>query len=146
MTQTPSLETIAIGDELLTGKISDTNSTFVANELFALGLRLDRQTVIADEPGTMKRTFEEASKRAHTVICFGGLGPTSDDRTAECVAEFLACKLVEHEPSKKRLTVTVVVSVWWGLKCRMHTCILSRSVRRTILTSRRPSQRPRTKI
>lgn len=103
MTPLPSLETIAIGDELLTGKISDTNSTFVANELFALGLRLDRQTVIADDPSTMQRTFKEAALRAHTVICFGGLGPTSDDKTAQCLADLLECKLIEHEPSKNRL-------------------------------------------
>ena len=45
----PSIETLAIGDELLTGKISDTNTTFVADRLFSQGFRLSRVMVVADD-------------------------------------------------------------------------------------------------
>lgn len=98
-----SIETVAIGDELLVGKIADTNSQFVAKQLFNRGLRLSRETVIADDIDQMTKALLESSERAKAVIVFGGLGPTSDDKTAQCVAEILKCKTVEHKPSKEKL-------------------------------------------
>ncbi len=99
----PSIETIAIGDELLVGKISDTNSQFVAKQLFNLGLRLHRSTVVADDLNDITQALQESSERSRAIIVFGGLGPTSDDKTAECVAKILKCKIVEHIPSKEKL-------------------------------------------
>lgn len=96
-------ETIAIGDELLTGRISDTNSTYVADALFACGLRLERETVIPDDTKEIQETLKEAATRASCVICFGGLGPTSDDKTAEAVAGLLECDLASHAESRARL-------------------------------------------
>ncbi len=98
-----SIETIAIGDELLTGKTADTNSAFVADELFKKGLRMDRSTVIADDFEVMAQTIQERARKAGVIVCFGGLGPTSDDKTAECVARLLKGKLLEHSSSKERL-------------------------------------------
>lgn len=98
------LETIAIGDELLTGKIADTNSAWVASQLFRRGFALSHQTVIADDVKKIQQTISERSNFADVVFCFGGLGPTSDDKTAECIADLLGCKLVEHLPSKERMT------------------------------------------
>lgn len=103
---TPSfskIETLAIGDELLVGKIADTNSQFVGRQLFNLGLRLSRETVVADEISEIIAGLKESAGRSKAVIVFGGLGPTSDDRTAESVAKLLHCKLVEDVPSKERL-------------------------------------------
>jgi len=103
---TPSfskIETLAIGDELLVGKIADTNSQFVGRQLFNLGLRLSRETVVADEISEIIAGLKESAGRSKAVIVFGGLGPTSDDRTAESVAKLLDCKLVEDVPSKERL-------------------------------------------
>lgn len=99
----PRIETIAIGDELLTGKIADTNSAFVAGEFFRRGYPLQRTTVVADDFNAMKTAILESGSRADVVVVFGGLGPTTDDRTAECVARMLGTKLVEHPPSKTRL-------------------------------------------
>lgn len=99
----PRIETIAIGDELLTGKIADTNSAFVAGEFFRLGYPLQRSTVVADDFNAMKAAILESGSRADIVVVFGGLGPTTDDKTAECVAKMLGTTLVEHEPSKSRL-------------------------------------------
>ena len=101
--QIPYIETIAIGDELLVGKISDTNSQFVANQLFSLGARLNRASVVPDDFVEITQALNESSKRAKVVFVFGGLGPTSDDKTAECVAKILNCKTVEHLPSKEKL-------------------------------------------
>jgi nicotinamide-nucleotide amidase len=97
------VETIAIGDEILTGKISDSNSTFVADHLFQIGQRLQRQNVVPDEFPEMEAILKECSERCDLVVCFGGLGPTSDDKTAECVANMLGTTLVEHLPSKERM-------------------------------------------
>ena len=69
------IETIAIGDEILTGKISDTNSTFVAQKLFSCGLRLNGQNVISDDIEAIQQTLVMVSKRARVGICFRGAWP-----------------------------------------------------------------------
>ncbi len=98
-----SIETLAIGDELLTGKIADTNSAFVGQVLFENGFRLSRQNVIPDEKKSIQSSIQEISKRAKVAVCFGGLGPTSDDITAVCVAELLGVSLETNEAAKNRL-------------------------------------------
>ncbi len=97
------IETIAIGDELLTGKISDTNSAWVARELFKGGFSLSESHCIPDDTEVIKKALREAGARSDAVLVFGGLGPTSDDKTAAAAAEVLGTKLVEHAPSKARL-------------------------------------------
>ncbi len=97
------LETIAIGDELLTGKTSDTNTTFVSQALFDQGLRLERTTVILDDIDTIRAAIKERAGQADYVFCFGGLGPTTDDLTAAAVAEVLNCPVVEFEPARRNL-------------------------------------------
>lgn len=97
------IETLAIGDELLTGKISDTNSSFVGSKLFDSGFRLVRQNVVLDRKDDIVDAVQEISKRSQIAVCFGGLGPTSDDITASTIAELLKKPLITDEPSKTRL-------------------------------------------
>lgn len=99
----PKFETIAIGDELLTGKIADTNSAFVADELFRKGYRLERVTVIEDTIEALHTAMDEAKDRADFVICFGGLGPTSDDKTAEAVSRLLGSELITDKACALRV-------------------------------------------
>jgi nicotinamide-nucleotide amidase len=101
------IETLAIGDELLTGRIADTNSAFVGDQLFRKGFRLQRTSAIADDEASIVPTLKECSTRADYVICFGGLGPTSDDKTAEVVARLLGSPLVSHPASLERLTAAM---------------------------------------
>ena len=89
MPEPTKIETLAIGDEILTGRISDTNSTFVANHLFQRGFRLNRQNVVPDDEALMVAGIRETASRADVVVCFGGLGPTSDDKTAEVAARLV---------------------------------------------------------
>ena len=96
-------ETLAIGDELLTGKVTDTNSTFIAGELFQLGIRLHRSTVVADDEEEMIDALNTIAGRCKVAVVFGGLGPTSDDKTAAVVAKLIGAKLVQHAPSLTRL-------------------------------------------
>ncbi len=97
------IETLAIGDELLTGKIADTNSAFIAARLFELGIRLHRSSVVADDESEIVDVLGAVSKRSRVAIVFGGLGPTSDDKTAEVVTRLIGGSLTVHEPSRQRL-------------------------------------------
>jgi nicotinamide-nucleotide amidase len=82
------VEVLAVGDELLTGATQDTNSSFVARELFALGLPLARVTIVGDEEVALRDEFAAAFERSRALIVTGGLGPTVDDRTKEVAAAF----------------------------------------------------------
>ncbi len=97
------VETLAIGDELLTGKVSDTNSAFVGAQLFNLGIRLFRSSVIADDETEIIASLNLISERSRAAIVFGGLGPTSDDKTADTVCRLMGGSLRIHEPSKEKL-------------------------------------------
>ena len=81
------IEVLAVGDELLLGATIDTNSSFVARELFALGLELGRVGVVGDAAEEIREALDAALGRARVLIVTGGLGPTVDDRTKEVVAE-----------------------------------------------------------
>ena len=83
-----SIEVLAVGDELLMGTTQDTNSGFVARELFALGLTLGRVTVVGDAAPAISDALGEALARAQAVVVTGGLGPTVDDRTKEVAAAY----------------------------------------------------------
>jgi nicotinamide-nucleotide amidase len=91
-------EIVAIGSELLLGQIVDTNSTWMAQRLTALGVNLFYKSVVGDNPDRMKEVLTQALERADVVITSGGLGPTQDDLTREVVAEVTGRKLVLHQP------------------------------------------------
>lgn len=77
----PRAEIIAIGDELLHGSAIDTNSSWLSQQLEALGVHVDRFTVVGDEPGAFEAALRGARDRVELVVSTGGLGPTEDDRT-----------------------------------------------------------------
>jgi nicotinamide-nucleotide amidase len=76
---------LCIGDELLDGRLSDTNSQRLGALLFDLGTRLERTIVVADSLTEISDTLRELSGSFDLVVTSGGLGPTSDDLTAEGV-------------------------------------------------------------
>ena len=78
---------LSIGTELMQGMITDTNATFLAQELVALGIDLVHVTQVGDDRGRMVRTLHRALDEADLVICTGGVGPTEDDLTREAIAE-----------------------------------------------------------
>jgi molybdenum cofactor synthesis domain-containing protein len=79
-------EIVIIGNEILSGKVPDDNGPFLVRELRALGVQLNRITVIQDHVPTIASTVAEASNRAAFVITTGGVGPTLDDLTFEGIA------------------------------------------------------------
>ena len=90
-------EIVAVGRELLTGRTVDTNSTWIAARLVALGARVERIVAVDDDPAAVAREIGVARQRgASLVVTSGGLGPTFDDRTLAGVAAAVARPLVEH--------------------------------------------------
>lgn len=90
------VETVCTGDELLTGLTSDTNSAFFQTRLLErLGVQVQRSTVVGDVREDIIAALTEAASRADVVLVSGGLGPTTDDLTAECAAKALGVPLEE---------------------------------------------------
>jgi nicotinamide-nucleotide amidase len=81
------IELIATGDELLNGSIVDTNSPWLMAQLDGLGLPAWRKTLVRDDRRELVEALRDAAGRSDVVVVSGGLGPTSDDLTAECAAE-----------------------------------------------------------
>ena len=90
-------EILMIGTELLLGQIQDTNATFMARVLAENGINLYQKTTVGDNRGRILDALDGALRRSEVVLCSGGLGPTEDDITRDCVAELLGRPLEYHE-------------------------------------------------
>ncbi|MEP1033429.1 competence/damage-inducible protein A [Ekhidna sp.] len=88
---------ISIGDEILYGQTLDTNSHWISGELDNLGVRVLKKVTISDARETILYNLQEAEKNADIVLITGGLGPTSDDLTKPCLAEYFGTQLVRNE-------------------------------------------------
>lgn len=99
MTQvTPSLaEVVTIGDEILYGQITDTNSQWISAELDKIGIKTIRKSSIGDSKEEILGLLAESNKRANIVLMTGGLGPTKDDITKKTLAEYTSDHLVINE-------------------------------------------------
>ena len=87
---------VVIGNEILSGKVADTNSPYLAGELRALGVELRRITTIPDELDVIAATVREFHETYDVVFTSGGVGPTHDDVTIEGVARGLGRAVVRH--------------------------------------------------
>ena len=83
---------LSTGDELTTGKVVDTNSAFIADRLFALGIRVAAILKVGDDRDKLLWALSQAQELGDIVIGTGGLGPTTDDLSTELVAEFVGVK------------------------------------------------------
>ena len=86
------VEVINTGTELLLGKVINSHLGFFGEELFKLGLRIERQVCIPDGDA-IRVALLETFENADIVLVTGGLGPTSDDITREVTAELLGREL-----------------------------------------------------
>ena len=86
-------EIIAVGEEVLTGDIVNTNGQAIAAGLCDAGIRVIRQTVVGDDDAAIRAALREAVERAEIVVTIGGLGPTYDDITKEAAAEAMGAAL-----------------------------------------------------
>jgi len=90
-------EIIAIGSELLTPHFQDTNSLYLTEKLNELGVEVAFKTVVGDNREHLISVAKIALTRAEIIIFMGGLGPTEDDLTRECVAAALG-REVRRDP------------------------------------------------
>ncbi len=79
---------VAVGDEVLTGEVMNSNAAWLAQQLLSVGIHIHAQTVVGDSVRTIIQTLAQLHQDCDLVIVTGGLGPTADDVTKEAVAEF----------------------------------------------------------
>lgn len=96
-------ELIAVGTEILTGQIINTNAQFLSEKCAELGIDVYFHTAVGDNEQRLLSVLEVASKRSELVILCGGLGPTEDDLTKQTLAAFLGRKLVFDEKAMAKL-------------------------------------------
>ena len=99
----PSAALILIGNELLSGRTQDKNLAFIGSRLGARGIVLTEARVIADVPSVISSTVNDMRSKYTYVFTTGGLGPTHDDITAECIAEAFGVELRVHPEAERRL-------------------------------------------
>lgn len=87
-------EIIAVGTEILTGQIVNTNAQFLSEKFAQLGIDVFYQTAVGDNESRLLSVLEIAKSRSDLVVLCGGLGPTEDDLTKETLAKFLGRELV----------------------------------------------------
>ena len=87
---------LLIGNEILSGKITDANAAYLCRELRGLGVEVRRITVIPDEVDLIAAEVRAFSAEYDVVFTSGGVGPTHDDVTIEGVARGMGVKLVRH--------------------------------------------------
>jgi nicotinamide-nucleotide amidase len=97
------IEVICTGDEVLTGKIVNTNFSYITQKLQDVGLSVDWETTVGDDRENLLRAFQLAGERADAVIVNGGLGPTVDDLSQEIAAKAAGVELELNEDWLRRM-------------------------------------------
>jgi nicotinamide-nucleotide amidase len=90
---------LAIGDEIVGGLTTDTNSGWLAGELRAVGVEPAAGFSVPDDEDAILRAFRQALDETDVVVSTGGLGPTADDLTMACIARLVGREMVLDEPS-----------------------------------------------
>jgi len=96
-------DVITIGDEILYGQITDTNSQWISEELDKIGIKISRKTSVGDNETDILQIVKEAEFRSDLILITGGLGPTSDDITKPCLAKYFNSKLILNQDVLKDL-------------------------------------------
>jgi molybdenum cofactor synthesis domain-containing protein len=103
MTANPTACLIVIGDEILSGRTQDANLKFLGERLAALGIPLREARVVPDVAAEIVAAVNAARAKYTYVFTTGGIGPTHDDITTECVAQAFGRGVVRHPDAERRL-------------------------------------------
>ncbi len=79
---------ITIGDEILYGQILDTNAQWMSHKLDSIGVKVTQRLTIGDVKGDILNTLKYSEEKADIILITGGLGPTEDDLTKPCLADY----------------------------------------------------------
>ena len=96
-------EIMATGEEIRSGALIDSNSAYIAEKLGEVGAVVARHTCVGDDLGLLISTFKEIGTRADIAVITGGLGPTSDDLSAEAAAAAAGVSLVLNQSARRSL-------------------------------------------
>lgn len=94
---------LIIGNEILSGRTQDTNLNHIASLLGEWGIRTTRAEVIPDDADTIVEAVRRTREQFDYVFTTGGIGPTHDDITAECIARAFNVELVIHPEIERRI-------------------------------------------
>jgi nicotinamide-nucleotide amidase len=93
-----TIEIVCVGNELLIGKVVNTNASWLGKRATSLGAMVKRITICPDDVQEMAVVFREAmSRKPNFIVSTGGLGPTFDDKTLQGIAEALGVKVAVNE-------------------------------------------------
>lgn len=95
---------LVIGDEILSGRTKDKNIGYIADHLTAIGIDLREVRVVADVEAEIVEAVNTMRARYTYVFTTGGIGPTHDDITADCIAKAFGVG-IEHHPEVKKLLI-----------------------------------------
>ena len=95
-----SAEIVTVGTEMLLGDLVDTNTAWLSARLAALGVGIYRHTTVGDNRERIAGVLSEAASRSDLVVTTGGLGPTSDDLTNECLAAVTGRRMIEYPEAR----------------------------------------------
>ena len=90
-------EILTIGDEILIGQITNTNSVWIAQQLNLIGVQIVHMCSVPDQEAAIVHAFEEAAMRADFVFITGGLGPTKDDITKKTFSKYFEAPLILNQ-------------------------------------------------
>ena len=99
----PIAAIISTGDELVTGRTVDTNATFIADRLGAIGIEVCSVITVGDYPDRIVWAWQHSLAHADVVISTGGLGPTADDLTSESIARVAGTQLRLDQTEAERI-------------------------------------------
>ncbi|MEZ4369494.1 MAG: competence/damage-inducible protein A [Polyangiaceae bacterium] len=98
MTQTTAA-VLSIGTELTRGEITNTNQSWLASQLTALGVEVTHAETVADDPQDIIHSLKRLGEKHRLIVSTGGLGPTTDDLTSETVAKLLGVPMLRDAES-----------------------------------------------
>lgn len=99
----PTAALLIIGNEILSGRTQDANMVFIARHLATLGIRFREARVVPDEEVEIVAAVNALRARYTYVFTTGGIGPTHDDITAECIAKAFGLPLIRNAEAVRRL-------------------------------------------
>ena len=121
MSANPTACLLVIGNEVLSGRTQDLNIKFLATGLGAIGMPLREVRVIPDVPETIIATVNEARAKFDHVFTTGGIGPTHDDITSECISAAFGVPWEPHPEAWARLEARYEPGEFNAARQRMAT-------------------------
>ena len=99
----PTAAMLVIGDEILSGRTKDSNTNYLACELTKTGIDLKEARVVSDDRAAIVEAVRALSEAYDSVFTSGGIGPTHDDITADCIAEAFGASIDVREDARALL-------------------------------------------